>query len=158
MRGAAQLTYNCSWALTVDFLSVFTSKHAKIIQFMLTDVYFILGRECFRERTGSFWHFGRQIWVLRRTNPLQVATLVSCGKTQRRRLRANPRCPLSSHESLEPITLFGAVCVVVRSWTLFFLLCLVLIKKHYHLFIVYNTRFGYMCFSNYTSFYNYLFI
>lgn len=44
-------------ALTVDFLPVFTAKHAIIVHLLLTDVYFVLGRESFGERISSFRHF-----------------------------------------------------------------------------------------------------
>lgn len=62
--------------LTVDFLSVFVAKHAIIIQLLLSDVYFVLGWEGFRERTNSFCHFVSEKvppWYYRLQN-------VCCGK------------------------------------------------------------------------------
>lgn len=88
--------------LTVDFLSVFVPKHTVIIQLMLSDMDFVLGREGFRKRTSSFRHFGRKN-VPGCVPTINLPHLYVAGKMQGKQEGPNHTHPLLSRENSEPI-------------------------------------------------------
>lgn len=96
---ATQLTCRLS-SLTVYFLPIFVPKHAVIIKLLLSDVYFVLGREGFWKGASSFRHFGREkVQSCFHKRP----HLLVAGKMQGNRQRPNHTHPLWSRGNSTPI-------------------------------------------------------